>query len=142
MVPLAAELVNVLMRWAHIASAAILVGGVLFARVVAAPALDSDPELLEKLARRYRHLLYAAVTGLLVSGTFNLLSHSGHTPYYHAWFGIKILLALHVFAGALLAVRSGPATPEAADKRLRRLSGVAVSGLAILLISAYLRSIY
>ena len=109
---------------------------------MAAPALDSDPELLEKLARRYRHLLYAAVTGLFVSGTFNLLSHSGHTPYYHAWFGIGILLALHVFAGALLAVRSGPATPEAANKRLRRLSGVAASGLAILLISAYLRSIY
>jgi hypothetical protein len=52
------------------------------------------------------------------------------------WFGIKILLALHVFAGAILATRSDDA------KSLRRMTGVIISGLAVLLVAAYLRRIY
>ncbi len=113
---MAAELVNLLMRWAHIASAAVVVGGFLFARVVAVPTLDLNPALIEKLALRYRFLLYAAISGLIVSGLFNLLTHVGHTPYYHAWFGIKVLLALHVFAASILAVQPGSAGKEAIAK--------------------------
>ncbi len=142
MMLMAAELLNVLMRWAHIASAAVILGGFLFARVVALPALDMNPDLMGKLVARYRFLLYAAIAGLLVSGLFNLFTHVGHTPYYHAWFGIKILLALHVFAAAILSVRSGPEGKEALAKRARRMSGVILSALAIILISAYLRRIY
>jgi putative copper export protein len=142
MLMLVAEVLNVLLRWTHIASAAVLVGGLLFARAVAAPALGNDPALLDHLVRRARFLIYCAIAGLLVSGVFNFLSHTGHTRYYHIWFGLKFLLALHVFASAALAVRLAPATPDATARRLRRMVGAFVSGLVVIAISAYLRRIY
>jgi putative copper export protein len=142
MVMLVAEVFDMLLRWTHIASAAVLVGGLVFARAVATPVLGQNPALLDQLARRARFLIYCAIAGLLVSGLFNLLSHPGHTRYYHMWFGVKFLLALHVFASAALAVRMAPATPQAAAQRLRRMTGAFISGLIIIFISAYLRRIY
>ncbi len=137
-----AEMLSVLMRWAHISSAAVLIGGLIYARVVAAPVLrDADPEeraeALESLAARFRPLVYAAIGGLIVSGLYNYLMHPGHTPYYHAFFGTKVLLSLHVFASAALAVRA-----STEEKRLRRMTGAIITGLAVILIAAYLRLIY
>ncbi|MGE5645180.1 MAG: hypothetical protein ACM336_05250 [Acidobacteriota bacterium] len=129
MVLLAAEALGVLMRWIHISSAALLVGGVACARVVAAPA------------ERYRPVVYGAVAGIVASGLYGLLTRTGHTRYYHIWFGVKMLLALHVFAGAALAFRPAANAAEEA-KRARRLTGVTISGLAVILVAAYLRSIY
>jgi hypothetical protein len=135
MVWAAAEVFGIIMRWAHIVSAALLVGGMVYARMVAAPLLG-DPDVLRQLGVRFRPLVYAAIVGLIVSGLYNYLMHMGHTRYYEFWFGVKILLALHVFAGSILALRSGDA------KALRRMTGVILSGLAVILIAAYLRRIY
>jgi uncharacterized membrane protein len=146
MVWLTAELIGILMRWAHIASAAVLIGGLVFARMVVAPVLADAPEergdALDRLSTRFRPLVYAAIAGLVVSGLYNFLLHRGHTPYYHAWFGLKVLLALHAFAAAALAVRSAKAENGEEAKRLRRMSGAILSGLAAMLIAAYLRLIY
>jgi hypothetical protein len=57
----------------------------------------------------------------------------GHTKLYHAVFGIKLLLALHVFAVSILIVQ--PNNP----RRTRMATGTMISGLVILLISAWLR---
>lgn len=134
------------MRWAHIASAAILVGGLVYARFVAAPVVGSTPEeraeASARLNERFRWLVYAAIAGLVVSGVYNILVHRGHTPYYHAWFGVKVLLALHVFAAAVLAVRSTQVASDNEARRLRRMSGAVLSGLAVIGIGAYLRLIY
>jgi putative copper export protein len=138
----AAEIFGILMRWAHIASAAVLMGGLLYARWVAAPVAAEEPELLNRLTARSRPLVYAAIAGLTVSGFYNFLLHRGHTPYYQAWFGVKVLLALHVFAAAVLAVRLSRAQSEDRARRLRRMTGAVVSGLAVILIAAYLRLIY
>ena len=141
------EVVGILMRWAHIASAAVLIGGLVYARLVVAPVLaESSPqergEALDGLGNRFRPLLYAAIGGLFVSGLYNFLTHPGHTPYYHAWFGVKLLLALHVFAAAALAVRSSRA-PNAEEARgLRRMTGAILTGMLAILIGAYLRLIY
>ena len=51
-------------------------------------------------------------------------------------FGIKILLALHVFAVAFLITK--PVNP----RRSRMMTGTIISGLIILAISAYLRRIF
>jgi hypothetical protein len=45
------------------------------------------------------------------------------------WFGIKMLLALHIFA-AMVLYRKG---------KERTLTGIVISGAAIVAISAYLR---
>ncbi len=144
---LTAEVIGILMRWVHIASAAVLIGGLIYARVVVAPMLgESSPEeraeSLDQLGSRFRPLVYAAIAGLVVSGLYSFLLHRGHTPYYHAWFGVKVLLALHVFAAAALAVRSSRVPSEDEAKRLRRMSGAILSGLVVILIAAYLRLIY
>jgi putative copper export protein len=137
-----AEVFGILMRWAHIASAAVLIGGLVYARWVAAPVLAEEREALDGLRGRFRPLMYAAMGGLVVSGLYNFLLHRGHTPYYEAWFGIKVLLALHVFAAAVLAVRPTRAQSGDEARRLRRMTGAVLSGLAVILIGAYLRLIY
>ena len=106
------------MRWLHIVSVVILLGGVFYARVV-----------VGEMAKSFKPLAYGAIGGILISGTYNFLSKSVHPPHYHAWFGVKILLALHVFAATIL-YREG---------KRRALTGVIITGSLILAISAYLR---
>ena len=141
MVMKAVEVLGVLLRWAHIVSAALLVGGVVYARAVVYPLFarslpEERTELWHHLSLRFRPLLYAAIAGLVISGAYSYLTPPGHTPYYHAWFGVKILFVAHVFAAALLATGSNDA------KRARRLTGAAISGLVVLLVGAYLRRIF
>jgi hypothetical protein len=110
------------MRWLHIASVVILLGGVFYARFV-----DGV------MSARFKPWGYAAIGGILVSGTYNFLSKSTFPPHYHAWFGIKVLLALHVFAIVVMY------NPERHRMKPRLLTGVAITGALILACSAYLR---
>jgi len=129
---------NILMRFLHVFSAITLLGGALAWRFGAIPSLaplaeDTRVKLDSAIAAAWRPFVIAAVAGLLISGTYNFLNKTGLTPAYHAVFGIKFLLALHVFAAAILAAR--PRNP----KRSRQLTGVAISGVAIVILSAVLR---
>ncbi|MCC6341587.1 MAG: hypothetical protein IT166_05280 [Bryobacterales bacterium] len=123
---------------------AFLVGGTLYARYALAPAMegmrtDEKTKLADRVADRMRTLVIAVVAALVASGLFNLYRRAmlpgGLPAGYHLWFGIKMLLALHVIAVSLLFGKVGvePA------KRTRQLTGVAISGLLILAISAHLR---
>ena len=134
------EIITPLMRWVHISSVVTLIGGVLYARFVMIPAAGSlSPDertvLDDGTAARFRPMAYAAMAGLVISGIFKYLSMPGHSVLYHILFGIKILLVLHVFSVAILA--TGPKNP----RRARQLFGAAISGLTIVLISAYLKGI-
>jgi len=60
------EVVGILMRWAHIASAVGADRGLVYARFVVAPVLpESSPEergeVLDGLGKRFRPLVYAAI---------------------------------------------------------------------------------
>ena len=128
------------MRWVHIASAVTLIGGILYARFVMFPvAAKLSPEartaLDESTASHFRPLVFAAMAGLLLSGIYNYLLKPGHSVRYHGAFGLKMLLALHVFSVAILV--TAPNNP----RRARQLFGAAISGLAIVLIGAYLKGI-
>lgn len=129
------------MRWAHILSMAFVVGGTLYARFVLTPALAglSDGErtkLRDRIGAALHPLMFTAVVVLLGSGTFNFLRKASFPAGYHMWFGIKMLLALHVVAVALLLGRAG----VDAAKQKRWLTGIAVSGVLVMLISAMLRA--
>ena len=131
----------VLMRWLHFASMATLVGGILYGRLVMSASLttlapDARDAFDGSAASRYRPLVLASVMGLIVSGTYNLLTNPGHTPTYHMLLGLKLMLVLHVFAVAFLI--SQPKNP----RRARMMTGTLISGLLILAISAYLRRIF
>jgi hypothetical protein len=74
--------------------------------------------------------------GLIVSGVYKLLSTPGHRPFYQMLFGIKMLLVMHVFAAAILI--ANPKHP----RRTRLMTGVVISGLTIIGISAWLSRTY
>ena len=129
-----------LMRWLHLSSVATLVGGILYARFVIAPSESFLPAearvtLDERAARHFRPVVFTAIVCLVVSGIFNYMTKTGHSPLYHALFGIKILLALHVFSVAILIAQPGN------KRRNRQMSGAAISGLIVILISNYLKGI-
>jgi len=131
----------VIMRWLHLASVATLVGGFLFGSLaLRAAAAVLPPEaaasLSENAAARFRPWLWLAITALILSGIYNVLTTPGHTTRYYVLLAIKLLLVAHVFAAGILAVR--PQNPH----RARQMTGAFISGFVIILISAYLRRIF
>ena len=107
-----------LSRWLHISSVIVLLGSVFYARF-----------FVGELSPRFKPMAYTAIGGILASGLYNFLSKPAYPPHYHMWFGIKILLALHVFAAVILY----------RQQKQRALTGVVISGTAIVALSAYLR---
>src|SRR4051794_28441327 len=99
------DLPIVFMRWLHISSMTALIGGMIYGRVVEAQARATGDSLSGKAAAAYRPTVLLAVAGLIISGLYNFLTNPGHSPRYHMFFGIKILLALHVFAVAFLVTQ-------------------------------------
>jgi uncharacterized membrane protein len=136
-----AEALNVFMRWLHISSVAGLVGGMIYGRaVMTASAAELAPEARkafdEKAARVFRRIVPIAIVCLTVSGVYNIVSYTGHTTRYHILLGIKLLLVAHIFVSAIFA--SQPNNP----KRARQMASAGISGLVVIAISAYLRTIY
>ena len=110
-------LLHVSMRWLHIASVIILLGGVFYARVA-----------IGEMAASFKPLAYTVIGGILVSGTYNFLKKPSYPPHYHMWFGIKILLVLHIFAATILY-----------RGKTRALTGIVISGAIVIAISSWLR---
>lgn len=143
------EFVDILVRWIHIAAASIAVGGLLYARLVVWPALDvlgpeSRANLMGQFAARLRSLVVLAVGALLFSGTYNLYRtmREGVSSTYHMVFGLKFLLALHVFTMLFLLSKPPGGDPVQAAKRKRWLTGAGVSGLIVLALGAWLRILH
>ena len=110
--------VSLLMRWLHIASVAVLIGGVFYARVV-----------IGELAAGFKPVAYGSIGAILISGLYNLLTKSPIPPHYYVWFGIKMLLALHIFSVTILYRGNKP----------RLLTGVVIIGAGAMLMAAWLR---
>jgi hypothetical protein len=130
-----------IMLWLHIASIAILIGGLLYGSLALRSMTElAPPDVVQAIsvrtAARFRPRVYITILALIFSGLYNLLSNPGHTTRYKILFAVKMLLVMHVFAVAILAVR-----PKA-DRRARMMYGAAISGLVVILLSAYLRRIF
>jgi hypothetical protein len=130
----------VLARWIHTLAAALLLGGVIYARFAFLPALRGlSPQerrgVMDAAAARFAPWIYGALAAAVLSGLYNFLTKPFYPPRYHMWFGIKFLVALHVIAVMVLLARARPDE----DKRARWTVGVLVSGVIVFLISAFLR---
>jgi uncharacterized membrane protein len=132
-------LLPVLMRWIHILAAITAVGGTLFLRFVLLPAASRalSPEdhvrLRETMIGRWQRIVHACILAFVVSGFYNYLAitrfdHEGQ-PFYHALFGIKFLMALCVFALAVILTSKRP-WPEALRANMR-FWGALLAGAAI-----------
>lgn len=116
---------GVLLRWVHITSVVILIGGIFYARFFAAGGWSE----------KFRPWIYGTVLLIVPSGVYNLLTKAAYPPGYHIGFGIKMLLALHIFVAALLMTLR----PFEPAKRARSMTGIVISALFVFLISAWLR---
>jgi uncharacterized membrane protein len=133
-------LLGIVLRWAHMVSMAAALGGAIYLVAALKPACAVlNPEERERLseaaAARFRAWAIAIALALLASGLYNFFTKPAFAPGYHMWFGIKVLLALHVLAVLLLNTLPG----RGAARRLRAATGALLSGLVIVAISGYLR---
>ena len=126
----------------------VFLGGVFYARQVLVPVLDTLPEDVRMQSAagaqiRYRTTLYVLLILIVISGLYNFLTYPGpkHGQAYQMWFGIKMLLVAHIAATAILWGTSPYGDVTIAGKSKRRLASMAISGLMVVLISAYLRSL-
>jgi hypothetical protein len=129
---------NILMRFLHIVSAITLLGGAIAWRLAVIPALeplavDMRAKLGNAVAAAWRPVFFSAAGGLLISGIYNYMNKTGMPPAWHAVIGVKFLLVLHVFAVGFIA--TGPNNA----KRSRQLTGIVISGVVIVILSAVLR---
>ena len=126
-------------------AAATGVGALIYGRWVAGPALAELPaearaKALAGMVGRMRPILFTVMGALLASGLWNLIVHFAEKPpRYHMIFGIKLLLALHVFTMWILLSIPPGANPARDAKRPRLLATTAVSATLVLLLSAWLR---
>jgi uncharacterized membrane protein len=138
--PIVGAVLAIAMRWTHILSMVTVLGGLFYAKLAAEPALAMLPaeersKLADTLNDRFRPWLRLAIVTLVLSGLYNLVTKPNIPPGYHMWFGIKMLLALHIIAVSFL-LSSSSLTQE---RRSRMTTGVVISGIIVVLLSGYLR---
>jgi putative copper export protein len=144
---------NVLSRWIHVTSAALVVGGLVYAGLVLLPSLVGAGEgtrpVSEALQRRFRVLLHSALGLLLLTGVYNLViviprarALGDAKSLYHGILGTKILLALVLFGVASVLVSRRSAGEGSVPGAARPLPLAIGLGLVILLLSAILRRMW
>jgi hypothetical protein len=134
------DILSPLVRWVHISSVILLLGGIVFWRFVMDPSTkkispEDYKELEEGAASHFRPLVYIVMLTLVLSGIYNYLAKPGHSTAYEILIGVKLLLVLHVISVTILATAPNNA------RRGRQLFGAAISGVFIVLISAFLKGI-
>ena len=122
----------------HVICAVTLIGGALLWRFATLPGIQlletqTRAKVDNAVAAAWRPVAIASIAGLLLTGIYNVIHRPVQTPQFHMLFGIKMLLALHVFAVSMIATR-----PDNA-RRSRQLTGITISGIVILIISAAFR---
>lgn len=110
---------TVVMRWVHILSAIVAVGGMLFIRVVLMPAVreslteEQHAVLRDRVMARWRRIIAVTIGLLLLTGIYNFVVLSvpkgKEASSYHLIFGIKFILAFAVFFLASALTGRSPA---------------------------------
>jgi uncharacterized membrane protein len=105
-----------IMRWVHILSAIIALGGTIFMRYVLHPVASDQMNDVQHehfraaIRKRWQRIVHLCIVLFLVSGLYNFVVvmvplHRGD-GVYHALFGIKFLLAMVLFLVALFVTSS------------------------------------
>lgn len=130
-------------KWLHLMSIIFVLGGVLYQRFVAVPALRtggfSDTDWARSLARRWG--AWSAILWLIIlaTGFINFHFVAAHVnSTYAAVLGMKILLALLMFFLAMAVSHPVPFLAGMHQQRNRVLTLLAFLGLIVVGISAYL----
>jgi len=156
------EPLGLILRWSHILAAIIALGGLIFSRFALLPALeDLDEEARDRvhdgIRRSWLKWVIGSITILLLTGLANYLltitranteAWGGNGRMwmrahgYHAFMGAKILFALALFYLASALIGRGEATQWARDDRKKWLTITLGLGLAVVILSGYLRQMH
>ncbi|MCX6611174.1 MAG: hypothetical protein NTW74_10030 [Acidobacteria bacterium] len=119
---------DLLLRWAHLFPAIVLVGGAVGGSLMGAP----------NVAPLARGVVVGGMVTMLTSGLITMNKLLATAPKgWHMWFGIKFLFALHVFAMLFLLTK-----PDATPEKRKRWQLLAVLGLVVVVFAGgYLRQL-
>lgn len=109
----------------HMLCAVLLIGTPLYSWLSGTP-----------ISKRLKGSILSACLVVILSGSYTLITKAHTPPGYHMWFGMKILLVMHI-----IGVHFVMAIKEMTDeKKVRLATGVAISGILVVLLSVVLRS--
>lgn len=138
-----------IMRWAHILSAVVAVGGAVFSLLVLRPAAfavlpeDLHASLRTAITGRWQRLVHAAIMLFLISGFYNYLAITRfqhiHQPLYHALFGLKFLLAIVVFGLGIALTSLKPWSVRMRQARAP-LAWLVILAVVVVMLSSVLRT--
>ncbi len=144
-------LLPLIMRWIHILSAIIAVGGAFFMYYVLRPSAAAVlPESLgmslrEAITTRWRRVVHTAIALFLISGFYNYLvvmaPQHRDQPLYHMLFGIKFLLALAVFVLAIALTSTKAWSIRFRESSRGWLGWLVMLAVGVVLISGILRAL-
>lgn len=140
----------IVMRWTHIASAIILLGGSFFIRMILQPAVTAALSDVEKdklhtpIARRWQGICHILILLFLISGFYNLSlslpKHKGDTLYFVLFFA-KFVMAFVVFY-LVEALNSKLSWSQKIRNKMALWAGLTlVLGFLIVLISGTLKNL-
>lgn len=156
------EPLGLLLRWSHVLAAITALGGLIFSRFALLPALedldeDSRRRVHDGIRRSWMKWVMGSITILLLTGLANylLMINRANTEAwggngrmwmkahgYHAFMGTKILFAFALFYLASALIGRGEATQWARDDRKKWLTITLGLGLAVVILSGYLRQMH
>ena len=140
----------IVVRWIHLASVIVAVGGTVFIRLIVHPTaratLPSEvgSQFGPALLRRWTRVLHSCIALILLSGAYNTVvqfaRHKGQ-PLYHGLWGTKVLLALALFFIAIAVTGRSPAFERMRQKRPLWMGVNIALAAVIVLISNILKSL-
>ncbi len=143
------DILPLIFRWLHIGPAIVLVGGTTFMLFVLLPAAKeiSDEEHLKlrvAVLKRWKRFVHGGIALFLISGFYNYIAvqaplHRGD-GLYHALMGIKMLMAMGVFALAEIMVGRSKLADKLRQNAAKFLSINLTLAVAILMISGFLKT--
>jgi len=93
--------------WLHMAATVVWIGGLTFQTIILAPALDSSPELLERLRRRFEPLAWLSLAVLVGTGLIQMSASPNYTGLLSIRNGWSAaILAKHLVIGLMLVLAS------------------------------------
>jgi putative copper export protein len=143
---------RVVMRTVHLVAASAWVGGSIFYLVALLPGLRAGgpaPQVAARVARQFRQIVNVCMGALLVSGvylTFDRLTNTTLGTAYVVVLGLKIAVALGLFALALYQAQEGVSRLRAARNRAALWKAtprlILALGLLAFVLGTVLTSIY
>ena len=138
------------LRWLHILSAVMLVGGVLFWRLAVVPAsreLGEEARLKFNfaLARAWSKWVMVATAILLLSGLINAVRNITRFqfdgPGYHMLVGVKLMVALLIFALAALLTGRTAAADRLRSRLTMWLSISIAIGIVLVVLGGFMKAV-